>query len=51
MPETEEGKREPREEYTRHTLVIADQRTPGAYNEAQKKMDWYQQLLGGDKKK
>eukprot|EP00435_Cladocopium_sp_Y103_P057325 s83_g19.t1 len=52
MPETEEKpKREPREEITRHAMIICDQRPPGGHKEAQKKMDFYEQVVGSDKKK
>eukprot|EP00438_Fugacium_kawagutii_P012592 Skav201293 [mRNA] locus=scaffold37:130223:130760:+ [translate_table: standard] len=47
----EKPKREPREEITRHVMVICDQRPPGAHKEAQKKMDFYEQVVGSDKKK
>eukprot|EP00434_Breviolum_minutum_P043905 symbB.v1.2.039157.t1/scaffold6377.1/size18626/2 len=51
MPESEEKpKREPREEITRHAMIICDQRPPGAHKEAQKKMDFYEQVIGSDKK-
>ncbi|CAE7482408.1 ALPHA-ADR [Symbiodinium pilosum] len=52
MPESEEKpKREPREEITRHRMVICDQRVPGGFREAQKKMEFFVQVVGSDKKK
>eukprot|EP00413_Alexandrium_margalefii_P049382 CAMPEP_0204609832 /NCGR_PEP_ID=MMETSP0661-20131031/61153_1 /ASSEMBLY_ACC=CAM_ASM_000606 /TAXON_ID=109239 /ORGANISM="Alexandrium margalefi, Strain AMGDE01CS-322" /LENGTH=51 /DNA_ID=CAMNT_0051621565 /DNA_START=61 /DNA_END=216 /DNA_ORIENTATION=- len=51
MPEKEE-KAEPKvKEPTRHQMVICDARAPGTFTEAQKKLDFFVQLLGSEKKK
>eukprot|EP00442_Polarella_glacialis_P032342 CAMPEP_0115103204 /NCGR_PEP_ID=MMETSP0227-20121206/34430_1 /TAXON_ID=89957 /ORGANISM="Polarella glacialis, Strain CCMP 1383" /LENGTH=59 /DNA_ID=CAMNT_0002499585 /DNA_START=54 /DNA_END=233 /DNA_ORIENTATION=- len=39
------------EEITRHSTVICEQRAPGTHMEMQKKMDFFQQVLGAPEKK
>eukprot|EP00406_Dinophysis_acuminata_P080554 CAMPEP_0179263292 /NCGR_PEP_ID=MMETSP0797-20121207/27804_1 /TAXON_ID=47934 /ORGANISM="Dinophysis acuminata, Strain DAEP01" /LENGTH=50 /DNA_ID=CAMNT_0020971447 /DNA_START=72 /DNA_END=224 /DNA_ORIENTATION=- len=50
MPEKDEkGSKE--SVTTRIPMVICDSRPPGTFTEAQKKLDFYTQLLGSEKKK
>eukprot|EP00405_Crypthecodinium_cohnii_P026651 CAMPEP_0206492130 /NCGR_PEP_ID=MMETSP0324_2-20121206/45737_1 /ASSEMBLY_ACC=CAM_ASM_000836 /TAXON_ID=2866 /ORGANISM="Crypthecodinium cohnii, Strain Seligo" /LENGTH=51 /DNA_ID=CAMNT_0053974111 /DNA_START=133 /DNA_END=288 /DNA_ORIENTATION=+ len=51
MPEEEKPKEIKEKEPSRVPMIICDARAPGSFTEVQKKLDFYTQLLGSEKKK